>query len=199
MRVVLHLEWSEELKATPPMKRRVDGFNDIKQHIAKARDGEIHLHAFTYAFLRKAKNIDLYVEADDKRVQQKLYCINRSVQALEALERDGAHLKAEHASLKPIYLALRRVVARAGARDERRALVHLLMNGPCTDADLAADLVLSENLAIRIRKALQPGLGDPDGQGHYGISDAALPVVVFLVRETTGIDPLSSLIEPSQR
>ena len=72
------------------------------------------------------------------------------------------------------------------------------MNGPCTDADLKEDLGLpSENLAIRVRKALQPGLTVADKGGPYEVSEAALPVVAFLVRETTGVDPLSSLVDIS--
>ena len=193
MKVVLHTEWADDAAVSPPIRRRIDGFEDIKKRIAGGREEVLHLHAFTYAFLRKAKNVDLYVEADDRKIETWLTDLRKSLVALEAFEREGSELPESHTSLKPIYLALRRVFARPGARDERRAMVHLLMNGPCTDAGLAEGLGLSVNLAVRVRKALQPALKPKEGSDAYWISKTALPVVVFLVRETTGIDPLSAL------
>ena len=193
MRIVLHLEWDDEVIANPPTKRRIAGFDAIKERIAKAQEEDIHLHAFTYAFLRKAKNVDLYADPDDTQIRQWLDDLRKSLAALEEFERDGVELTGPHSPLGPIYLELRRVFARASARDERRAMVHLLMNGPCSDADLAEDLSLSTNLAVRVRKALTPAIVPWGADNRYWISDAALPIVVFLVRESIGIDLLEGL------
>ena len=193
MRVVLHLDWNDDVAASPRIKRRKDGFDAIKRRLAEPGSGDLHLHAFTYAFLRKAKNVDLYVDVDDTRIGERLRELRCCLKALEEFERDGVELTGRHSSLGPIYLDLRRVFARAGARDERRAMVHLLMNGPCSDADLVEDLALSLDLAARVRKALAPAIG-PWGDGdRYCISDAALPVAMFLVRESIGINLLDSL------
>lgn len=193
MRVVLHLDWDDAVKSTPPMLRRIAGFDAIKRQIAEERDDALHLHAFTYAFLRRAKNVDLYVEADDREIQDRLRALRSAMAALETFERDGTDLRGDYAPLKPLYLALRRVVARPSARDERRVLVHLVMNGPCSDADFAKDLGISENLAVRVRKALQPALTSEGDSNLHRISDEAMPVVLFVVRETTGVDPLAAL------
>ena len=41
MRVVLHLDWSEEVRATPPMRRRIAGFDAIKRRVAEGSDEDL--------------------------------------------------------------------------------------------------------------------------------------------------------------
>lgn len=192
MRVKLHLDWDRGLGEAPPLERRIEGFDALKKRLAAASDEPLDMHAFTYAFLRRAKNVDLFVEADDTEIRDRLAKLRRERDALEAFERDGDRPEGDAAGLVPAYLALRPVMVRAGARDERRALVHILMNGPCSDTDLASDLGISENLAIRIRKALRPVMGET-GDGRHAIRPEALPVALFAVHERTGIDPLAAL------
>jgi hypothetical protein len=197
VRVVLHLDWNEKVRATGPIHRRIDGFEAIKKRIAEGSKEDLHLHAFSYAFLKGAKNVDLYLEADDNAIRKRLADLRETMTALEGFERDGRDFCGKDDVVKKIYLALRPAAARANARDERLALVHLLMNGPASPDELAATLGLSTNLAIRVIKALDAGLEGPDADGRYGISDKALGVALFLVRETTGISPLD-LLPPSQ-
>ena len=193
MRAVLHLDWNEKVRATGPIHRRIDGFEAIKQRIAEGSAEDLHLHAFSYAFLKGAKNVDFYLKADDGAIREQIGKLRQMMTGLEDFERDGLDLDGKDDSTKTIYLALRPVAARTNARDERRALVHLLMNGPCSNQELADVLGLSTNLATRVIKALRAGLDGPDSDDRYGISDEALGVVLFLVRETTGISPLDHL------
>ena len=81
---------------------------------------------------------------------------------------------------------------RPGARDECRALAHLLMSGPSTARELARELQLSENLAKRVARALSP-LVELGEDGRFSICEGLLPVALFAVRERMGIDPLSVL------
>ncbi len=199
MRAVLHLDWNERVRETGAIHRRIDGFEAIKQRIADRSEEDLHLHAFSYAFLKGAKNVDFYLEADDGAIRERISKLRQMMTALEDFERDGRDLSGKDDVTKKIYLALRPVAARANARDERRALVHFLMNGPCSPEELAGALDLSPNLAVRVIKALNASLDGPDADDRYGISDNALGVVLFLVRETTGISPLDHLSDaPSQ-
>jgi hypothetical protein len=170
------------------------GFQIIREGVAAGRDGDMALHAFIYAFLRRAKNIDLYVDtAYEPGVRDKLAGIRATMAALGAFERHGHPLPGRHAAAKAPYLALRRTFAQPGASDERRAAIHYLMNGPSSDRELAEDLVLPEGFAARARRALAGVIAGPDGEHRFGIADSALPIVLFLVRETAGINPLAML------
>jgi hypothetical protein len=193
MRAVLHLDWNDKVRSAGPILRRIEGYEAIKRRIAKGSEEDLHLHAFSYAFLQGAKNVDFYLEADDSAIRERIDDLAQVMIALEDLERDGRDLKGEDGVSKDIYLALRRVVGRASARDERRALVHFLMNGPASPEELTEALGLRSNLADRLIKALDAALEGPDADGRYGISDGALAIVLFLVRETTGISPLDHL------
>lgn len=194
MRVKLHLDWSAVAVAATPLRRRDQSFQAIRDGVAASHDGDIPVHAFIYAFLRWAKNVDLYVDtAYEPGVRDRLAELRAGMAALEAFERHGHRLRGTHAAAKTPYLSLRRTFARPSARDERRVAVHYLMNGPSSDRELAEDLVLSEAFAARSRRALDSVIAGPDGNHRFGVADNALPIVLFLVRETTGINPLAML------
>jgi hypothetical protein len=194
VRVKLHLDWSRVDNAASPLQRRDLGFQIIRERVAAGHDGDIPLHAFIYAFLRRAKNVDLYVGTDyEPGVRDRLDRLRAGIAALEAFERYGHRLQGAHAAVKDPYLALRRTFAEPSARDERRVAIHYLMNGPGSDRELAADLGLSETFAARSRRALADVITGPDDDHRFGVADSALPIVLFLARETTGINPLAML------
>ena len=211
MKVILHLNWRQEGRRAPTTERRRDRYEAIKRRLAAShgarKDGTsenasagspLALHAFTYAFLGSAKNVDLFVDADATGVREQLLSLREALGALEAFEREGTQLPTELELLKAPYLRLRRVMLRPGARDERRVLKHVLMTGPATAGELVADLELpSSSGAMRALMALAPVVtGHPDGaQERFGIDESLLPVALFAVRERMGIDPLAVLYE----
>lgn len=197
MDVILHMNWRQEERRDPDVERRRDRYEAIKQRLANSRQrSPLALHAFTYAFLGSAKNVDLFLDADDSRIREQLLSLCSALGALEAFEREGAALPKALESLKAPYLRLRRVMLRPSARDERRALTHLLMTGPATAGELVAALELpSPSGAERALMALAPVVVSRREASHeiFEIEDSLLPVALFAVRERMGIDPLAVL------
>lgn len=117
------------------------------------------------------------------------------MQELEDFERLGRNLRPEFSFVKDIYLKLRAAVSRPSARDEQRSLAILLESGPSTLDDISLDLGLNYSLDKRIMTALQ-GAGAiesrrQDDDDIYFVAPNALPVALFLVRETVGLDLLT--------
>jgi len=87
------------------------------------------------------------------------------------------------------------VISRLSARDEQRTLAVLLVCGPLTRNEISSDLGLNYSLNQRILAALQAtGAIDSrlDGDDtRYLISETALPVTLFVVREIIGLDLLT--------
>lgn len=166
----------------------------IKDELPQFQDCQIDIFAF--AFLKYAKNFDLFmVHGKQSDLQETVKKWQKAVQALEDFERLGKDLCPDYNHLKEIYLKLRAAVSRPSARDEQRTLAVLLGSGPSTLDDISIDLGLHYSLNQRIMVALQEtGAIESRGKGDdtlYLVTETALPVALFLVREIIGLDFLT--------
>ena len=186
------------------LRRRRDGFSAIKHFTAallKIKDKlprfkGCQIDIFTFAFLKYAKNFDLFMVHDKQSdLQETVKKWQGAVQALEDFERLGIDLEPKYSHLKDIYLKLRAAVSRPSARDEQRTLAVLLGSGPSTLDDISIDLGLHYSLNRRIMVALQETGAiksrREDNDTLYLITKTALPVALFLVREIIGLDFLT--------
>jgi len=188
------------------LRRRTRGFADINMFTGALLDiwkelptlKYCSIDIFAYAFLKHAKNYDLFMQPELeslKMLEGTIKNWQRAVQALEDFERLGLDLAPEYSRLKEIYLRLRTVISRLSARDEQRTLAVLLVCGPLTRNEISSDLGLNYSLNQRILAALQAtGAIDSrlDGDDtRYLISETALPVTLFVVREIIGLDLLT--------
>lgn len=188
-------------------RKRTGGFDQVKQLVGAlaAIDGgseefdtiRCYVDVFAYAFLRGAKNFDfLLPEAPDVRGSYRSgeQDLLQRVAALEAFERDGTPLPPNLHLSREDYLALRAVLTKPLARDERRTLAAFLVSGPSTLEEISMDLGLNYTLSQRVLGAFEPcHLFDRTEDGRYRIRAEALPMVVFGLRETLGLDYLSWL------
>ena len=192
-------------------RRRTDGFDAIKAlvgglaNLPSSSGGAdpliCRIDVFAYAFLKGAKNFDFLLplapKSDDgfRNTYGKWL---RTISALENFERLGDPLVANSGVSASTYLAVRKVLSRPSARDETRALATLLISGPSTLADISGDLGLNYTLGQRT-VAVFENIGvlerrvDGSGEVAFAIADPALPLVVFFLRETMGLDLLSAL------
>ena len=194
------------------IRRTPDGFDAVKRLVAAVlRWGEAHadrkpevvcsINAFTYAFLKGAKNFDLIMpqrRAMDTRsgFGAVLDRWQRAVTDLEDFERAGKPLPKEPVDLRPVYLALRSALMRKSARDERRVLTLLMLVGPSTLQEIASELGLSHDLARRtLTPYLNAGLVEtvPDEEPRYCVAETYLPVALFGLREAVGLDLVRAL------
>lgn len=192
----------------PPPDRKVlrwtlDDFRRFRNlALAHRADGDLEANAFQAFRIFRAKNFDLFLDLDLSGVVAELNAIKNVMAELERFERTG---EAGGSELVETYLAVRRVVARPTASDERRALWILLFSGPSTARELADDLGRSEELASRILRALDPVVECSDtedaGVERHRILDTpdALGVTLFLLRSTLGVDILDAMIEEAAR
>lgn len=156
-------------------------------------------NALVYGFLVGAKNFDFVLpEADDRSVssfRRELPLWQSTIRELETFEREGEALA--DTDLRNAYLHLRPIKMRASARDEQRCLCALLLGGPSTTEELKSDLGLSDDLLSRvITPFVSAGIVERMAStGSYVVSQGGLPLAIFLVRESIGVDPLSILGE----
>ncbi|MEM9088242.1 MAG: hypothetical protein AAGC93_05800 [Cyanobacteria bacterium P01_F01_bin.53] len=160
---------------------------------------------FAYAFLAGTKNFDLLLPLTPNNniaiAQVQTDCA-LALRALENFERTGTlppkfdELDAQQ------YLAIRRVISRPSARDELRTLATLMVSGPSTAPDLVRELGINEGLAQRMLGLFESiGIftrwGEEPGrrveEPVFVIDKVAIPLVVFCLRETLGLDLLSNL------
>jgi hypothetical protein len=188
-------------------RRRTGGFDDLKQLVGAlasmpavaglAQPLPCRIDAFAFAFLKGAKNFDLLLPmeaAEHSGFDTVRKAWEEEIAALEEFERLGMPLPAGLASDAQSYLALRKVVSRSSARDERNTLATLLHSGPSTLEELALDLGLSRPLGQRTLAALeQAHVVERRSEGRFAIPDARLPLTLFCLRETMGIEPLNAL------
>ncbi len=187
------------------LRRRRDGFSSIKRFTGALLDinkDELpmfkgcSIDIFAFAFLKYAKNYDLFMEYKNQRdLQETVKLWQGEVKALEDFERLGKDLVGDYNYLKAIYLKLRAAVSRPSARDEQRTLAVLLASGPSTLKDIRTDLDLNDSLTLRILATLKKtdaieSHGE-DNDVLYQITKKALPVALFLVREIIGLDYLT--------
>ncbi|MCJ8267769.1 MAG: hypothetical protein MJK04_00020, partial [Psychrosphaera sp.] len=188
-------------------RRRAGGFSQINAFIAGLLnkdtpfDGHCEINLFAYAFLKHAKNYDFFTRFEQQNltdIQQVIDDLTVKVGLLEDFERLGTALLGEISKLKDPYLKLRAIAARPAARDEQRTLACLLITGPSTAKDIKLDLDLNFSLDQRVMSALVATgtvveLKNCDNELVYSLNTKTLPVVVFLVRETVGLDVIDLL------
>lgn len=186
---------------------RVGGFGPLKSMAAallgyadgQSEDVYCHVDAFAYAFLRAAKNFDLLVPEEpapppefepESPFRRALPGWTAHLERLAEFERVGREIADDE---RRDYLALRRIVVRSSALDERRILMVLVVSGPSTVDDVSRDLGLPYSLGDRIFGALQEA-GALDRSGDlFRIAEDALPTVLFCLHATMGMDYLAIL------
>ena len=190
--VALILGW-DDLGAAAGLRRNDAGFGDIKKRVTQT-DGEkpLKLNAFFYAFLFPAKNFDLFLSEDFKAVEKAIGEIEKKIRQLLEFERTACD--DTPTALRNSYLALREVIGRGTARDERRTLATLLFSGPSTAEQVARELGITANLVDRMFLALSPVLESSGEQSVALRADTnSLAVVLYLLRSTLGVDPIAVL------
>jgi hypothetical protein len=156
------------------------------------------IDGFAYAFLKGAKNFDLFLPPADTlnaSFHEALSNWDTEIHALERFERWGKALPMSASVSAEAYLALRSIVTRTSARDERRVLATLLVSGPSSLQEVSADLRLNYTLGERTLAVFEPApLQAIERRGdRFAIRSPVLPLVLFCLRETMGIDLLSAL------
>lgn len=151
------------------------------------------INVFAYAFLKHAKNYHFFIRAEKTAdINESTTKWTKQVQELEDFERLGTPLVNE--TIREAYLKLRAIVGHKSARDEQRTLACLLIAGPSTSEDIKEDLNLNYPLSLRIMAALVAtgtiDEKDKDDEVLYSLNKDTLPIVLFLVRETIGLDVL---------
>ena len=153
-----------------------------------------YINVFAYSFLKGAKNFDLLLPFDKKQNKEFIKTYKKwseIIRNLEDFERYGQNISEE---LTEQYLALRKVVSRASVRDEIRTLATLLISGPSTLEQVSEDLGLNYTLGQRTVSLFENiGVVKKLELEIWMIATEALPVVIFCLRETIGLDLLSNL------
>lgn len=189
--IELTLGWTN-LGDAAHLRRNEVGLEGLKTLAVNAgADQPFKLNAFLYAFLCPAKNLDLFLTENTDAIASGVGEISDKMKVLDGFERDAMTQPDE--ALVSRYLALRRVIARTSARDEQRTLAALLFSGPGTAQQVADDLGISENLAARMLRALGPVLQETDGRFLICNDTDSLAVVLYLLRSTLGVDPITVL------
>jgi hypothetical protein len=188
-------------------RRHTDGFKPIKQFIGAlvslpTCEGYpnpliCHIDAFAYAFLKGAKNFDFLLPLGDEvnaDFRNTHMAWSRTITSLEAFERVGEPLPKNSGVTAEQYLSLPKVIVRPSARDERGVLATLLVSGPSTLSEISTDLGLNYTLGQRTLATFEKmSVIERRPAEIFGIAEAALPLVVFCLREAMGIDLLSIL------
>ena len=181
-------------------RKSTKGFQPIKQFVGALISLEVkkslncHIDVFAYCFLKQAKNFDLLLPFDRKQNEefwQKYQKWSEIIIKLEKFERLGQNCPEK---LAKQYLALRKVVSRPSVRDEIKTLATLLVSGPSTLEQVSEDLGLRYTLGQRTISVFENiSVVKIRAGGIYVIATEALPVVVFCLRETCGLDWLGNL------
>lgn len=191
--VALALGW-DALGETAGYRRNSVGFGQLKEDARAAAESgtALRVNAFLYAFLCPAKNFDLFLQENFDAVAGQVDRIQEAMLALQHFERTGDDGLDSH--LRSTYLALRRVVARRSARDERRTLATLLFSGPSTPEQISQDLGITVNLVERTLLALALVVDvSEDGTHVLNSEPESLAVVLQLLQSTLGFDPIRVL------
>ena len=177
------------------------GFKPIKQFVgalttfADNKELICYLDVFAYSFLKGAKNFDLLLPFDKKHNKEFIDIYKQWLKIfrkLEKFERFGKQNISD--KQKKQYLELREIVARLSARDEIRTLATLLVSGPSTLEEVSEDLGLNYTLGQRTVGVFKNiDVVEKRDKEKYAIATEALPIVIFCLRETIGLDLLSNL------
>jgi|GEM_PF-1882798 len=188
-------------------RRRTGGFKPVRQLIGSlaalpAEDDHAdtlvcEIDAFAYGFLKGAKNLDLVLPCS-KELNDGFRAVrddwSRTSKALTEFERTGERLPQSCAVSADQYLALRRIIVRPSARDERRMLATLLVSGPSAQVELSTDLGISNDLSQRtLAPLIAIGVVELRADDRYAIVSSTLPLALFGLRETMGLELLGDL------
>ena len=180
-------------------RKSTTGFKPIKQFIGALTAIQnnntlsCYIDVFVYSFLKGVKNFDLLLPFDKKHNKEFIDTYKQwsdKISSLENFERSGEIIDTE---LKNQYLSLRKIISRASARDEIRTLATLLVSGPSTLEQVSEDLGLNYTLGQRTIGVFENIDVVKRESDIYAIASEALPVVIFCLRETIGLDLLSNL------
>lgn len=184
--------------------RHIYGFGEIKQFTGDLcsllssnqldKSPLCYLNAFTFAFLASAKNYDLFMDiVNQQEVKEKVENLHADIKNLTEFERIAKPLPEESSTLKDPYLSLRQILARPSARDEQRILSLLLLSGATAFEQLEAALDGNTSLTQRILALFKANHLILENQSKYSLNENDLAVVLFCLRETQGLDPISML------
>ncbi len=193
-------------------RRHTAGFQPIKTFIGAMVDIQspanipqpplCHIDVFAYVILKGAKNFDFLLPLDchaNVVFQRTRGAWSNALTALENFERLGEPLPGSIGASVNQYLALRNIVSRASARDERRVLATLLVSGPSTLEQILKELGLNYSLGQRIlstfedMSVVERRTVTRSDAPVFAVSESALPLSVFCLRETIGLDLSSTL------
>ena len=167
---------------------------------------------FAYTFLSGLNNFDLLLPLSQhtnvELAQVKSGC-EEALSTLENFERSGTLPKRMSELDAQQYLAVRRIIVRPTAHTERKALATLLISGPSTASNLERELnipnhaaqqtlFLFESIGLLTRWGEEPGY--VGNEPVFVIDKVAIPLVLFCLKETLGLDllgNLSSLLDAS--
>ncbi|MEL6490886.1 MAG: hypothetical protein AAFQ95_13080 [Cyanobacteria bacterium J06621_3] len=160
---------------------------------------------FAYTFLAGTHKLDRLLpiahSTDIELAQIQASCA-AAIQTLEDFEHTGSLPEQMSELDAQQYLAIRRIVARPSARDEWRVLARLLISGPSTASNLERELGLNHRVAQQILTLFESiGIftywgeepGSPGAETVFVINKVALPLVLFCLKATMGLDLLSNL------
>ena len=183
------------------LRKSTKGFKPIKQFVGvlttltNNKEFICYIDVFAYSFLKGAKNFDLLLLFEKKHNQEFIHTYNHWSEIfgnLEKFERFGQKNISDEQ--KKQYLALREIVSRPSVRDEIRTLATLLISGPSTLEQVTEDLGLNYTLGQRTVGVFENiGVVKQRRKRIYAIEKEALPVVIFCLRETIGLDLLNNL------
>ena len=180
-----------------PIKRFVSHLASLPERPSSPNSLICEIDAFAYAFLKGAKNFDLSLplgDAGHSAFGRTRRSWERTLEAIARFERLGVALPADAGVGTTQYLAVRNIITRVSARDERRTITTLLVSGPSKLTEISEDLGLNYTLGPRILAAFEStGVIERRPDETYAISEAALPLAIFFLRETMGLDLLSVL------
>ncbi|MDJ0582189.1 hypothetical protein [Crocosphaera sp.] len=188
-------------KGFKPIKKFVGALSTIEDIEGKSEIA-CYINVFAYSFLKGAKNFDLLLPLDeqqDKKFIKTYQNWGQQIYDLENFERSGKEIEEK---IKKQYLALREIVSRPSVRDEIRSLATLLISGPSTLNEVSNDIGLNYTLGqktlgiferIDVVKRQEQEKQKEKESTRYVIVKEALPVVIFCLRETIGLDLLRNL------
>ena len=174
-----------------PIKKFVGALTSIQNNNSLS----CYIDVFVYSFLKGAKNFDLLLQFDKKHNKEFVDTYKQwsdEISSLGNFERSGKQNISD--KQKKQYLELRKIVARLSARDEIRTLATLLVSGPSTLEEVSIDLGLNYTLGQRTVGVFKNiDVVEKRDKEKYAIATEALPIVIFCLRETIGLDLLSNL------
>lgn len=162
---------------------------------------------FAYTFLAETRHFERLLplmQHSGTPLVQTLNDCQLAMQSLETFERTGT-LPARMDELDAQrYLALRRAVMQPVAHDELKVLSALAISGPSKTDNLARELMLDKKKtyqileqfkSIGIVSSRQGRPGQHAAETTFSISKVSIPLVMFVLKETLGLDLMSDLLD----